>query len=234
MFTTTQPPKPKRRWYQFSLKTLLVVMLVSCFAFAWIGSRIKQARENRATLAVDQVMVDSFGGFVFRHPSRLERLFDDPGGLESDLTVGISRDNQFTNAGLEHLDGLTNLTSLSLDNTKVTDAGLEHLKGLKDLEDLWLDNTKLSDAGLEHLKGLTKLELLYLRFTKITDAGLEHLNGLTNLEQLNLSATQVSDDGLVHLKGMGSLVYLNLRKTNVTDAGVKQLQEALPNCFIDH
>ncbi len=28
MSTTTQPPKHKRRWYQFSLKTLLVVMFL--------------------------------------------------------------------------------------------------------------------------------------------------------------------------------------------------------------
>ena len=40
MSTTTQPPKPKRRWYQFSLKTLLLVMTVSTVAFGvWIQYR---------------------------------------------------------------------------------------------------------------------------------------------------------------------------------------------------
>ena len=34
MSTTTQPPKPKRRWYQFSLLTLLVALTLACVGFA--------------------------------------------------------------------------------------------------------------------------------------------------------------------------------------------------------
>jgi len=38
---------------------------------------------------------------------------------------------EVTDAGLEHLKGLTNLLSLTLNGCyEVTDAGLEHLKGL--------------------------------------------------------------------------------------------------------
>ena len=44
----------------------------------------------------------------------------------------------------------------------MTDAGLEHLKGLTQLRVLNLANTKVTDAGLEHLKGLTQLRMLYL------------------------------------------------------------------------
>ena len=45
----------------------------------------------------------------------------------------------------------------------MTDAGLEHLKGLTNLQ--WLDLGGISwvtDAGLEHLKGLTNLQSLDL------------------------------------------------------------------------
>ena len=38
--------------------------------------------------------------------------------------------SQMGDAGLEHLEGLTQLESLSLGLTAVTDAGLVHLKGL--------------------------------------------------------------------------------------------------------
>ena len=93
--------------------------------------------------------------------------------------------------------------SISFFGTQVTDAGLEHLKGLTDLESLDLRLTKVTDAGLEHLKGLTSLTSLNLDLvTQITDAGLEHLKGLTNLTSLNLGRTKVTDAGLEHLKGL--------------------------------
>jgi len=38
----------------------------------------------------------------------------------------------------------------------------------------------------------------------------------------------------MHLKGLTGLKNLNLIATKVTDAGVKQLQQALPNCKIEH
>ena len=37
----------------------------------------------------------------------------------------------------------------------MTDAGLEHLKGLTQLQRLACGDTQVTDAGLEHLKGLT-------------------------------------------------------------------------------
>src|SRR5437763_421102 len=59
-----------------------------------------------------------------------------------------------TDAGLEHVERLTQLQELDLWSTEVTDAGLEHLKKLAQLRTLDLSMTKrVDDAGLEHLKG---------------------------------------------------------------------------------
>ena len=79
-----------------------------------------------------------------------------------------------TDAGLEHLKGLTDLQWLDLRNAEITDAGLEHLKGLK-LQELLLTNTHVTDAGLKHLKGLTKLQRLFLNGTQVTDTGINDL-----------------------------------------------------------
>jgi hypothetical protein len=54
------------------------------------------------------------------------------------------------------------LRLLDLDLTEVTDAGLEHLKGLTALQELSLWRTPVTDAGLQHLKGLTGLRVLCL------------------------------------------------------------------------
>ena len=63
-----------------------------------------------------------------------------------------------TNAGLEHVKGLTRLWILDLRDTQVTDAGLDHLKGMTQLHQLFLAGTQVTDAGLEHLKGFTQLQ----------------------------------------------------------------------------
>jgi hypothetical protein len=126
------------------------------------------------------------------------------------------------------------VVAVGLRSTRVTDAGLVHLKGLTQLQGLDLNFTKVTDAGLVHLKGLTKLQVLYLWRTEVTDAGLVHLKGLTQLQSLNLLSTEVTDAGLVQLKGLTQLQSLDLRSTRVTDEGVKNLQQALPKCIIDH
>jgi len=143
-------------------------------------------------------------------------------------------------AALEKLGGRVKVdknkavVSVEIGGTKVTDAGLKHLEGLTELESLSISGAKITDAGLEHLKELTSLKGLFIHYTDVTDAGLVHLKGLTKLEYLDLGFTNVTDAGLVHLKGLTGLKELYLNGTKVTDAGVKKLQQALPNCKIDH
>jgi beta-lactamase regulating signal transducer with metallopeptidase domain/Leucine-rich repeat (LRR) protein len=146
---------------------------------------------------------------------------------------------QVTDVGLVHLKGVKKLLVLDLTLTKVTNAGLKELGGLTQLRAIALSDTRVTDAGLEHLKGLTELEQLLLAFnvvagTGVTDAGLEHLRGMAKLNVLNLFGTKVTDAGLGYIKGLNQLQRLDLRRTKVTDAGVKTLQQALPNCKIEH
>ena len=80
------PPKPKRRWYQFSLRRLLIAVLVLGVFLGWITSRLQRARKNReAVAAVEKVVtaITESGGMVVRRrgrrsPAWLEDLFDDP------------------------------------------------------------------------------------------------------------------------------------------------------------
>jgi hypothetical protein len=52
---------------------------------------------------------------------------------------------------------------------QVTDAGLEHIKGLTQLRTLDLTQTKVTGTGLEHLKGLTQLQTLKLLGIRSSD-----------------------------------------------------------------
>ena len=151
--------------------------------------------------------------------AKLERL----AGL-SNLTVLGLYHTDVSDAGLAQIRTLTNLTVLNLTGTRVSDAGLVHIEGLTNLTSLELCETKVSDKGLEHLKGLKNLVALYLRQTRVSDAGLEHLKGLSNLWRLDLRSTAVSDAGLQQLADLRKLAELYLDNTGLTDAGIEHIK----------
>ena len=168
------------RWYQFTLRTALLAMLVVSLVSALFGAAIQLARRNRQAAAdvhKAQAEIERLGASVvisYRHsPDSLDELFADP--------------------GVFYIDGVEGQGQLD-------DAGLIHLKGLADLRDLNLSGCQVTDAGLIHLKGLTKLHTLNLSGTQVTDAGLIHLKALTNLEQFDLSNTQVTNQGIKRLQ----------------------------------
>jgi hypothetical protein len=200
------------RWYQFSLRSLLMLMLLACIAMIPVAIREQQAKKQRE--AVDAVR--KLGGSVTYDgllatgeapgPVWLHRLL----GEDFFITVGGVR----------------------LDYTKVTDADLKKLDKLPQLHWLALNHTNVTDAGLENIGELAKLQTLVLSQTKITDAGLAHLGGLTQLETLFLGDTRVTDDGLERLKGFPQLSFLSVVNTTTTREGITKLQQALPRCRI--
>lgn len=81
------------------------------------------------------------------------------GGMQQlkTLCLGLG-DVQITDAGLEHLSGLSNLEDLDLQGAKITDAGLKHLHGLKNLKELMVTSEAVTDQGIANLrKALPKL-----------------------------------------------------------------------------
>jgi hypothetical protein len=185
--------KPKRRWYQFSLRTLLVVMVVFIAGIGSIGVRMNRARINRGRLStaisdietgiqIPIAKLESIGvriHFLYedqRSRTWLENLFDDP--------------------------GYPNPVSLNVEfsGTNATDADMAQLKQLSDVRAVGVSNTNIADGGLEHLKGLTNLVYLDVKNTIITDDGLLHLKEFAKLEYLNLSGTNVTDEGVKKLQ----------------------------------
>lgn len=208
----SDPPKPKRRWYQYSLRTLLIFVTVVAVFCSWFAVRMQRAKRQREAVeaiakTATRVRYDYHArlsqGAKPPDPLRLRKLLGDD--FFSDVVV-VGLKSDAGDAELEYFQRLTELRSLGLSDTQITDAGLEHLKGMTSLKWLNLARTQVSDAGLEHLKGLTSLETLWLTRTQVTDAGLEHLEGLTSLQELELDQTQVTDAGLVHLKGLSASI----------------------------
>jgi len=215
-----------RRRFPYSLRTLLLLVLVLSVPLGWFAIEMRRARRQKE--AVEAILMA--GGEVIHDSGWLGRWPADE--FYSDVIAVNLIGAEVTDAELQQLKVLTSLRGLFLSDTQVTDAGLKHLKELTYLDGLSLHDRQVGDAGLKHLKGLTNLKALSLHNTQVTDAGLVHLRVMTNLEKLILNNTQVSDAGLKHFKGLTNLKELWLGDTNVTDAGVKKLQKALPKCHI--
>ena len=229
---------PWRRFLRFSVRGMIVLVLV---IGGWLGWIVRSARIQREAVAA----IKSAGGAVwYNWEWRNGRKF--PGkpwapewligaiGVDYFGRVAGVRYSPYSRVRLADLKYLGDLSDLDLSFTDFTDDGLENLAGLTNLVTLNLEATQITDAGLIHLGRLTKLGTLYLPDDRITDAGLPHLTGLAKLSRLGLLRdTQVTDSGLRHLKRIPNLASLDLRGTQVTGAGVKELQEALPGLTIE-
>ena len=55
-----QLPKPKRRWFQLRLRTLLVLVTLASGAFGWVGWELDQRRREKVAIA----WVEKMGGEV--------------------------------------------------------------------------------------------------------------------------------------------------------------------------
>ena len=230
----TTTPKP-RRWFQFSLRTLLVLMLVACIGMSWVALKMRQARRQR--LAVIAILLE--GGNVQQWSQEFAPLPQGTAVPTQDSVVSPepishtewsigSKPPSYAKESRAHAwlrrwlgdDFFSHPVCVTIH----TDAAMENLKWLPRLTTLSLQHGQITDAGLQHVKGLTQLRHLFLQHTPITDAGVDHLRRLTQLEYLDLSETPVTDAGVDHLRRLTQLVYLNLSGTRVTDACLEHLK----------
>jgi Leucine-rich repeat (LRR) protein len=220
--------KPRRRWLQFSLRTVLTLTSLAAIGLGWVAyERQKGQKEREAVEAIQGLGGYVIEGEIQEFPPALVRRF-----LRNDTCFRLVDfyDTRISDDDLRHFRAMRKVYGLKLMKTKITDAGLEHLAGLTELEYLDLQHTLVSHLGLKRLADLKALRTLDLSHTSV--AKLEPLAELTQLEFLGLESTPVTDDELPQLVGLARLEKLTLRGTLVTDACVSRLQAALPNLEI--
>jgi hypothetical protein len=160
---TEQPAQPRRRWFRFSLRTLLIVVTVLSVTLGWVGWRLQQVRREQATIA----WVEEMDGRVSFH-----KVSDKSSWWEKSTNKWFG----------ERVRGVT------LSPVRKND--LSPLTKFKKLKELVLLSRKPVDISpLADLKNLETLSL-YLYGMEVRD--LSHLVELKKLRELNLVATKVS------------------------------------------
>jgi hypothetical protein len=170
-------PKPKRRWFQFSLRTLMIFVTACAVAGSWLAVKVQRAKRQRESVAA----IGKAKGRV-RYDYEFHDEFDEPPGpvwlrdlLGIDFVANAVDATIGPDGELQALAGLPHLQRLRLGWTNVTDIELQHLTELSHLEYLGLNGTQVTDAGLERLKGMSQLGRLDLRGTQVTDQGVQDL-----------------------------------------------------------
>ena len=235
---TEMPDQPNlktwRRWLRFSVRSLMIVVLISGCALGWI---IHRARAQRTAVAA----VRKVGGFASYDcefgPGRAspvalsgwKKMIADSVGIDfvdnvvfvQIMEIGSEPSRR---TALARLGDFEKVEGLNLAGASVTDDVLARLKGMNRLQWIMLSDTGMTDAGLVHLQGLTSLQSIYINGCDITDSGLGNLKTLTGLDCLVLFNTRITDAGLRHLLALPNLRTLALGGGNVTDAGVPTLK----------
>jgi hypothetical protein len=228
----TAPPKSRRRWFRFGLRTLMVGITLLC---VWLGVICNRA--NRQKQAVEAIT--KAGGLVWYdyQENKEDISFHDaspPGLAWLRNPIGI---DYFATVVRVHIDDydasddlyaalaeLPQLGSVDLWRKGITDSRLACLKGLAQLHGLSVAKSSITNAGWGPLEHLTNLKELMLAGRNVSDSTLSHIEGLTGLTELVLYDTQVTDTGLTHLVRLSRLEQLDLSGSDrITDDGLQHL-----------
>jgi hypothetical protein len=167
---------PKRRWFQYSLKTLFITITLVSLAMGLLFVSPAQ-RQRAAVQRIHQLGGSYWYAKTTTRESWLVRqlrkwlprdFFDTVAGVN--LYATLTKD-----ADLSYLQVLVEIQQLDLIGTKVTDSGLVYLRGCQQLKELSLDGTQVTGAGLAHLHQLKQLEKISITHTKTTDGSVSEL-----------------------------------------------------------
>jgi hypothetical protein len=231
--TSEAPKKSRRRWAAFSVRGLLLLVLLVAL---WLGWAVHKAREQRAAVQA----VGKFGGFVrYDWEFVVGPVNVPPGNLLwkptwGKLTPGrrppapgwLRRalgDEYFQD--IAHVSLFVDIENSVADATKYNigpaDDALAKLSTQNRVRTLHVGGQQVTDKNLAYVGRMTSLEeLIVFPGIDISEVGVAHLAGLKNLRILTLTNTMLTDEGLRHLAGLTNLEELWVEGPSFSDAGL--------------
>ena len=227
--------KPRRRWYQFTLRTAIVWMVLFSLllgSFAWWRDRAERQRKVVEEMRDLGATVD-YRFFSLRkrdeeNEAEYASLYDaeeefflckflrDTFG--DDFVYGVG-EVRFSNSAYERPISPERTSSL-----------LSHLPRFPHLKELRLEGNAFTGADLAKLPCLDSLERLVV-FTRpngpsglLTNSDVAPLREAIRLKWLMLPRQPIGDSGVAQLTGLRELVELDLSGTSITDGCFESLR----------
>jgi hypothetical protein len=233
-------PKSLRRWRQFSLRAILLVILLVALGMLILREYLKPYWRQQATMA----LVERLGGNCQTAEAgvRWLRVFgalhnvsavnlaacDAPDAYVSDLAelpaieLLIVGGPAFGDEHARRLHRLRTLRCLILDSTSVSDDGIAALREV-------LDTTEVHASQRRAIAALQPLGVLQ----RLPNAAPARLRGLvgdewfeeaTTFESRFLASPLFCDHDMDYVKGLSRLVNLHLVGARLTDAGLEKIE----------
>jgi hypothetical protein len=238
---------PTRRWSRFSIRVMMLIVLLIAVLLGWQANK---AREQREVVAA----VQKYGGWVhydyefvngklitgrspwgprwlremlgdsfFQNVRQVSLVYDDSTGKRFDNSNVLACDDL-----LEKISKLPGIKELYLKETQTTDKGLRHIGKLTELEIFFIwDAKSVTDRGISRLVGLKNLKNIHISQSNLTDDSLALLSRLPSMAEMSLQGNHFSDEGLARLNGRERLkrLYIGLGDGPIRDAGLAHLKD---------
>lgn len=228
-----------RRWKQFSLGTAFIFLTLLCVLFGpWSDGA---HRQRRAVAAISQLGGSvAYRGEVwhdFRRGSWFPVWLKNFIGRDFfDLVTIVSLSSEeFHDSDLACLEDLPDVEEIWIPES-ITDAGLDHLRGMTKLREVNLHGSGFTVAGLRKLRSLPRLRSFTSKNAKFTDEALRELSRHSKLETLHLYSDEyqpgITDTGIGYLQKLKNLEWLILDAKRISKRAEEDLQRALPQCEI--
>lgn len=201
---------PRPRWFQFSLRGLLLAVTVLA---VWLGWTVHTAVRQKQ---IKTEIREAGGWWAYDYQLTGGQRPTLPWGLDNHLGI----------------DFLAAVHYVALTDSDRAQELLPALSELRDVREIRLVHCDVSDDDLAQLAGLRGLTRLSLNGSPITDAALKHVARIRSLTELDLRNTNVSDAGLAHLHSLANLTDVYVWETRVTADGAKRLQAHCPRCRV--
>ena len=212
--------RPRRKWYQFSIWSMLVLLTLVCVAAAY-WRRMVTAYEGQATAAEE---ITKLSGWITSEPAVPDWLRWLPLADRCNKVVAVNlQERDFPEGSLQSLAQLPDVERLYLARSSVSDNDLEYVGKLTNLRRLSLWRTDITSEGLKQLEGLSDLRLLDIHGNRFLDeTSLECLCHWPRLRLLIHDLT-VTDRGLGLLAEHPNVPVTELRASQVSDRGLDDL-----------
>jgi len=225
--------QPRRRWFQFGLRSLLIATLVLCLGLGfYVNARRKSQEQWEAVRAIWKengdlgVMGPKYG--VITDPILIPDVPKWQISLGIDLppfTVFAGSDSRRV---MPQLKKLPQLEGAMLFDNDIDNSDLEAFAKFSKLKYLWTASGEITDEGLLHFAKHTNFQEAHIRGAQLTDRSLAMISGLPNLKMLTWKSNQATDAGLLPLRGNRHLLELDFQGGLLTDEAL----ECLATCEV--